>query len=133
MTFYMRRYHLKIQKLLFAFMLVLLLSACNQQTLEDPANPKVNNEYNRSADIKGIIVRVDEDKAQLLIKGNGFGLNDEGAGIIQLDTKYYSSANFEEEQKVEIWVDSQVQVAGEHNIPIISDVAKINFTLKKEE
>jgi len=124
---------MKIQKLLFAFMLMLLLSACNQQTLEDPANLKVNSEYNRSADIKGIIVKVDEDKAQLLIKGSGFGLNDGGEGIIQLDTKYYSSASFEEKQKVEIWVDSKVNVAEEHNFPIIRDVAKINFTPKKEE
>ena len=30
---------------------------------------------------------VDEDKAQLFIKGSGFGLNDDGEGIIQLDTK----------------------------------------------
>jgi hypothetical protein len=36
---------MKIQKLLFAFNLVLLLSACNQQTVEDPANPKVNSEF----------------------------------------------------------------------------------------
>ncbi|WP_077212471.1 hypothetical protein [Bacillus dakarensis] len=70
---------------------------------------------------------MDEDKARLLIKGSGFGLNDVGEGIIQLDTKYYSSANFEEEQKVEIWVDSQVQMSEEHNLPIISDVAKIKF------
>ena len=113
-------------------MFVLLLSACNQQTVEDPSNPKVNREYNRSADIKGIVVNVDEDKAQLLIKGSGFGLNDDGEGIIQLDTKYYSAANFEKEQTVEIWVDNQVQVAEEYNLPIISDVAKINFTPKKE-
>jgi hypothetical protein len=123
---------MKIQKLLFAFNLVLLLSACNQQTIEDPANPKVNSEFGRSANIKGIIVKVDEDKAQLLIKGSGFGLNDEGEGIIQLDTKYYSSANFKKEQEVEIWVDSQVKVVEEHDLPIISDVAKINFTFKKE-
>ncbi|MEW9052516.1 MAG: hypothetical protein AB2392_15250 [Neobacillus sp.] len=123
---------MKIHKLLFAFILVLLLSACNQ-TVEDPANSKVNSEYNRSADIKGIIVEVDEDKDQLLIQGNGFGLNDEGKGIIQLDTKYYSPTNVEIDQKIEIWVDSQVQVAEEHNLPIISDVAKINFSPKKEE
>ncbi|SES44191.1 hypothetical protein [Psychrobacillus sp. OK032] len=124
---------MKIIKLLFAFILVLLLSACNQQSVEDPANPKVNSEYNRSADIKGIIVKVDENKAQLLIQGNGFGLNDDGEGIIQLDTKYYSAANFEKDQNVEIWVDSQVQVAEEPNLPIISDVAKINFTQKKDK
>ncbi len=124
---------MKIQKLLFAFTIVLLLAACNQQTVEDPANPKVNKEYNRSADIKGLIVNVDEDKAQLFIKGSGFGLNDDGEGIIQLDTMYYSSANFEKEQIVEIWVDSQVQVAEEHNLPIISRVAKINFTPNKEK
>lgn len=124
---------MKIKKLLFAFILMLLLSACNQQTVEDPANPKVNSEYNRSADIKGIIVKVDENKAQLLIQGNGFGLNDDGEGIIQLDTKYYSTANFENDQYVEIWVDSQVQVADEPNLPIISEVAKISFTPKKEE
>jgi hypothetical protein len=123
---------MKIQKLLFAFNLVLLLSACNQQTVEDPANPKVNSEFGRSANIKGIIVKVDEDKDQLLIKGSGFGLNDEGEGIIQLDTKYYSSANFKKEQEVEIWVDRQVKVVDEHNLPIISDVAKINVTFKKE-
>jgi hypothetical protein len=131
-SLYMRGDNMKIQKLLFAFNLVLLLSACNQQTVEDPANPKVNSEFDRSANIKGIIVKVDEDKDQLLIKGSGFGLNDEGEGIIQLDTKYYSSANFKKEQEVEIWVDRQVKVVEEHNLPIISDVAKINFTLKKE-
>ena len=126
-------YNMKIKNLLFAFILMLLLSACNQQTIEDPANPKVNSEYNRSADIKGIIVKVDENKAQLLIQGNGFELNGDGEGIIQLDTKYYSAANFEKDQYVEIWVDSQVQVADEPNLPIISDVAKISFTPKKEE
>ena len=124
---------MKIKKLLFAFILVLLLSACNQQTVEDPANPKVNGEYNRSADIKGIIVKVDENKAQLLIQGNGFGLNDDGEGIIQLNTKYYSTANFEKDQNVEIWVDNLVQVAEESNLPIISDVAKINFSPNKEK
>ena len=117
--------NMKVQKLLFLFLL--LLSGCNQVTRETPANPKVNSEYNRSADIKGIVVNVDEDKAQLLIKGSGFGLNDDGEGIIQLDTKYYSYENFENEQTVEIWVDSQVQVAEEHNLPIISDVAKIEW------
>lgn len=76
-------------------------------------------------------VKVDENKAQLLIQGNGFGLNGDGEGIIQLDTKYYSAANFEKDQYVEIWVDSQVQVADEPNLPIISDVAKINFTPEK--
>ena len=124
---------MKIQKILFDFILVLLLSACNQQTVEDPANPKVNSEYDRSADIKGIIVKVDENKAQLLIQGNGFGLNDDGEGIIQLDTKYYSAANFEKDQNVEIWIDSQVQVKEDPNLPIISDVAKINFTPVKEK
>lgn len=44
---------MSIKKLLFAFILVLFLSSCNQQTVEDPVNPKVNSEYNRSADIKG--------------------------------------------------------------------------------
>lgn len=124
---------MSIKKVLFAFILVLFLSSCNQQTVEDPANPKVNSEYNRSSDIKGIIVKVDENKAQLLIQGNGFGLNGDGEGIIQLDTKYYSAANFEKDQYVEIWVDSQVQVADEPNLPIISDVAKINFTPEKDE
>ncbi|SES07656.1 hypothetical protein [Psychrobacillus sp. OK032] len=124
---------MKIKKLFFAFILVLLLSACNQQTVEDPANPKFNSEFNRSAGIKGIIVKVDGNKAQLLIQGNGFGLNDDGEGIIQLDTKYYSAANFEKDQYVEIWVDSQVQAADEPTLPIISDVAKINFTPKEEE
>ena len=124
---------MKIKKLLFAFILVLLLSACNQQTVEDPANPKVNSEYYRSADIKGIIVKVDENNAQLLIQGNGFGLNDDGEGIIQLNTKYYSTANFEKDQNVEIWVDNLVQVAEESNLPIISDVAKINFSPNKEK
>ncbi len=121
---------MKAQKLLFLFLL-LLLSGCNQVTREHPANPKVNSEYNRSADIKGIVVNVDEDKAQLLIKGSGFGLNDDGEGIIQLDTKYYSSENFENEQTVEIWVDSQVQVKQESGLPIISDVGKIDFTSKE--
>lgn len=117
---------MKVQKLLFLFLL-LLLSGCNQVSHEILANPKVNSEYNRSADIKGIVVNVDEDKAQLLIKGSGFGLNDDGEGILQLDTQYYSYENFENEQTVEIWVDSQVQVAKEHNLPIISDVAKIEW------
>ncbi|WP_010280809.1 hypothetical protein [Bacillus timonensis] len=123
---------MKSQKIFYSFILAFLLSACNQQTVEDPANPKVNSEFERTADIKGIIVEVDEDKAQLFIKGSGFGLNDGGEGIIQLDTRYYSSANFEKEQNVEIWVDNQVQVTEEHNLPIISDVAKINFNPKKE-
>lgn len=123
------------KKRLFAFVLMVLLSlsACYQQSNETPANPKINSEYNRTADIEGIIVKVDEDKAQLSIKGSGFGLNEEGKGIIQLDTEYYATENFEEEQKVEIWVGSQAQVSEELNLPIIRDVAKINFTPKKEE
>ncbi|SDN15933.1 hypothetical protein SAMN05518871_103465 [Psychrobacillus sp. OK028] len=124
---------MKIKELFFTFILVLLLSACNQHTVEDPANSKDSSEYNRSADIKGIIVKVDGNKTQLLIQGNGFGLNDDGEGIIQLDTKYYSAANFEKDQYVEIWVGSQVQVADQPTLPIISDVAKINFTPKKED
>lgn len=124
---------MKIKKLIFAFTFVLLLSACNQQTIEDPSNPKVNSEYNRSADIKGVIVKVDGNKDQLLIQGNGFGLNEDGEGIIQLDPKYYSAANFEKDQNVEIWVDHQVQVAEDTNLPIISDVAKIIFTPKNEK
>ena len=124
---------MRIKYFFFSLIAIAFLSACNQLTVEDPANPKVNSEYNRSADIKGIIVKVDGNKAQLLIQGNGFGLNDDGEGIIQLDTKYYSAANFEKDQYVEIWIDSQVQVADEPTLPIISDVAKINFTPKKEE
>ena len=121
---------MKIQKLLFLFLL-LLLSGCNQVTREHPANPKVNSEYNQSADIKGIIVKVDVNNGQLLIKGNGFGLNDDGKGIIQLDQKYYSVENFEKDQYIEIWVDSQVQVKQESGLPIISDVGKIDFTSKE--
>ncbi|QED49577.1 hypothetical protein [Cytobacillus dafuensis] len=39
---------MKIQKSLFIFILTLVLSACNQQTIEDPADPWVNGEYNLS-------------------------------------------------------------------------------------
>lgn len=123
---------MNIQKVSFIFIFALLLAACNQQTVEDPINPKVNSEYNRSADITGEILKVDENKAQLLIQGNGFGLNDDGQGIIQLDEKFYSVETFEEDQYVEIWIDSQAHVKEKHNLPIISDVAKINFTPDKE-
>lgn len=123
---------MKMKIILFSFLIVLFLPACNQQTIEDPANPKVNREYDRSADIKGIIIKVDENKAQLLIQGHGFGLNEDGEGMIQLDTQYYSINNFEKDQTIEIWVDNQTQVDEKHHIPIISDSAKINFTPKKQ-
>lgn len=119
---------MKILKLLLALSLLIILSACNQETVEDPANPKLNSEYNRSADIQGIIVEVDKDKDQLFIEGVGFGLNDKGEGIIQLDVRYYLSANFNKGQNVEIWVDHHVQVSEEHGLPIINDIAKINIT-----
>ncbi len=43
---------MKIQKVSFAVILVFLLSACNQQTVEDPANPKVNSEYIENIEVQ---------------------------------------------------------------------------------
>ncbi|MBU8878842.1 hypothetical protein BGM26_07560 [Bacillus sp. FJAT-29790] len=39
---------MKIQKILSVFILILVLSACNQQTIEDPADPRINGENNLS-------------------------------------------------------------------------------------
>lgn len=121
----------KLYSGLFVIIFISILSACNQ-TIEDPANPMVNKDYSREEDVKGKIIEVDEIKDQLLIHGKGLGLNEEGEGIIQLDTRYYTAESFEKNQTVRIWMDKHAEVE-KSDIPVIHNVAKMEFAPKKED
>ncbi|PGK52087.1 hypothetical protein CN918_30310 [Priestia megaterium] len=109
------------------FLFCSMLMACNQETISDPANPKVNAEVPAKADFHTTITTIDEKNKKILSKG----IKDHKEVVVLIDEKYYSLNNFHKGDVIDVWIDEHSTLTGKNPL-VITNPAKIDWDDKKK-
>ena len=104
-----------------------MLMACNQETISDPANSKVNAEVPAKADFHTTITAIDEKNKKILSKS----IEDQKEVIFLIDEKYYNLNNFHKGDVIDVWIDEHSTLTGKNPL-VITNPAKIKWTTKKK-